>query len=123
MAPRSIDFNLLARAAEARGVAAGEVVFSAGDPGSELYVVKSGAVEIRAADGRVLETVGPDGIFGEMALIDNEPRSASAVAVADGEIVPLAERQFLFLVGEAPYFALGLMGVMARRLRAATARS
>ena len=57
-------------------------------------------------------------IFGEMALIDNQPRSATAVAVTDVELVPVSEKQFLFLVGQTPYFALKVMRVLAQRLRA-----
>ena len=59
-----------------------------------------------------------DNIFGEMALIDSEPRSATAVAITDVELVPISEKQFLFLVSQTPYFALRLMRVLAQRLRA-----
>ena len=58
-----------------------------------------------------------DHIFGEMALIDNEPRSATAIAVTDVELVAVTEKQFLFLVGQTPYFALKVMRVLAQRLR------
>jgi hypothetical protein len=57
-------------------------------------------------------------IFGEMALIDSEPRSATAVAITDVELVPISEKQFLFLVSQTPYFALTVMRVLAQRLRA-----
>jgi hypothetical protein len=58
-------------------------------------------------------------IFGEMALIDNAPRSATAIAASDAKLVPVSEKQFLFLISNTPYFALNVMRVMARRLRAA----
>jgi CRP-like cAMP-binding protein len=58
-----------------------------------------------------------DSIFGEMALIDSEPRSATAVAITDVELVPISEKQFLFLVGQTPYFALKVMRTLAQRLR------
>ena len=58
-----------------------------------------------------------DTIFGEMALIDNEPRSATAVAITDVELVPISEKQFLFLVTQTPYFALKVMRILAQRLR------
>ena len=58
-----------------------------------------------------------DSIFGEMALIDNEPRSATAVAITDVELVPISEKQFLFLVSQTPYFALKVMRILAQRLR------
>ena len=52
-----------------------------------------------------------------MALIDNEPRSATAIAVTDTELVPVSEKQFLFLVSQTPHFALNVMRVLAERLR------
>ena len=52
-----------------------------------------------------------------MALIDNEPRSAIAVAVTDVELVPVSEKQFLFLVSQTPHFALKVMRALAQRLR------
>jgi CRP-like cAMP-binding protein len=52
-----------------------------------------------------------------MALIDNEPRSATAIAATDVELVPVSEKQFLFLVSQTPYFALKVMRVLAQRLR------
>jgi len=58
-----------------------------------------------------------DTIFGEMALIDDEPRSATAIAATDVELVPVSEKQFLFLVSQTPYFALKVMRVLATRLR------
>ncbi len=54
-----------------------------------------------------------------MALIDNSPRSATAIASTDVILIPISEKQFLFLVSETPFFALMVMRVLARRLRAA----
>ena len=81
-----------------------------------MYVVSSGSVTLSIGD-RVVETVGPGGLFGEMALIDLEPRSASAVADTDCELVTIDKRRFWFLVQETPYFAEIVMRVMASRLR------
>jgi CRP/FNR family transcriptional regulator, cyclic AMP receptor protein len=67
--------------------------------------------------GRQLESIGPGGIFGELALISLEPRSASAVADTDCELVAIEKRRFWFLVQETPYFAEIVMRVMADRLR------
>jgi CRP/FNR family cyclic AMP-dependent transcriptional regulator len=96
-----IDFKLLAGAGS-RSFKAGETIFRAGDPASELFVVQSGNVEIRIGD-RVIETVPESGIFGEMALIDDAPRSATAVAVGDVKLVPVGQKQFLFLVSRRPF--------------------
>jgi CRP/FNR family transcriptional regulator, cyclic AMP receptor protein len=96
---------------------AGSVVFREGDEARELFVIKSGQVRIQIGNKTVTE-LGADSIFGEMALIDNEPRSATAIAVTDAELVPVSEKQFLFLVSQTPYFALKVMRVLAQRLRA-----
>ena len=88
-----------------------------GDAASELFVIASGKVEIRHGN-RLLDTLDGNNIFGEMALIDGAPRSATAVAATDVTVVPVAEKQFLFLVGQTPFFALMVMRALARRLRA-----
>jgi CRP/FNR family transcriptional regulator, cyclic AMP receptor protein len=111
---------LLFRAGEPEAYPAGATVFSAGEPGDRMYVVKSGSVVLNAADGRALETVEAGDIFGEMALIDREPRSASAQAGTDCELVSIDKRRFWFLVQETPYFAQVVMRAMAERLRRRT---
>jgi CRP-like cAMP-binding protein len=114
-----VDFRLLAGAGvPARDFKAGDVIFRQGDPAQELFIVQSGEVEIRLGN-RVLETLPQYSIFGEMALIDTAPRSATAIAVSDAKLVPVSEKQFLFLISNTPYFALNVMRVNARRLRAA----
>ncbi len=84
---------------------AGSVIFREGDDARELFVIKSGEVRIQIGN-RTITELGPDSIFGEMALIDNEPRSATAIAATDVELVPVSEKQFLFLVSQTPLFAL-----------------
>ncbi len=68
---------------------------------------------------RLLDTLEANEIFGEMALIDDKPRSATAIALSDVALVPISEMQFLLLVTRKPAFALEVMRVLARRLRAA----
>ena len=114
-----IDFTLLARATEEeRSFKAGEAVFKAGETGYEFFVIKSGKAAVRLGN-RTLEVLGEGEIFGEMALIDAEPRSADVIAETDLVVVPVGEKQFLFMSSEAPYFALSLMRVLVGRLRAA----
>jgi CRP/FNR family transcriptional regulator, cyclic AMP receptor protein len=62
--------------------------------------------------------VGPDETFGEMALIDSAPRTATAVATEDSVLAVIDRRRFLFLVGETPTFALQVMSSLAEKLRA-----
>lgn len=117
MAEEGFNFGMLSRPDIAtRSFMAGDIIFRVGDAAEELFVIKEGQVEIRL-NGRVLETLGENDLFGEMALIDGAPRSASAVASTAVELVPLTEKQFLYLVDEAPFFALTVMRVLARRLR------
>src|ERR1700692_467153 len=97
---------------------AGDIIFRQADPAEELYVIKSGKVEIRLGN-RLLDTLPELSIFGEMALIDHSPRSATVVAATDATVVPVGEKQFLFLVSRTPHFALNVMRVLAQRLRAA----
>jgi CRP/FNR family cyclic AMP-dependent transcriptional regulator len=101
---------------DAQQFKAGSVIFREGDEADELYVVKSGQVRIQIGN-RTVNELAAGGIFGEMALIDGEPRSATAIAISDVELVPVSEKQFLFLVSQTPYFALKVMRVLAQRLR------
>ena len=102
---------------EARAFKAGSVIFREGDEAHELFVIKSGQVRIQIGN-RTVNELAADSIFGEMALIDGEPRSATAIAMTDVELVPVSEKQFLFLVSQTPYFALKVMRMLAQRLRA-----
>lgn len=95
---------------------AGETIFAAGDTGDCIYVIRNGEIEIRF-NGAVLEDLGPSDIFGEMALIDHEPRSATAIAKTECTVSVLREREFLLMVDEVPYFALNVMRTLTRRLR------
>ena len=118
MAETSVDFGILAGAgAPVREFKAGEVIFKRGDAASEFFVIQSGKVDIRLGN-RSLGILSDHDIFGEMALIDAAPRSATAIAATDVKLVPVSEKQFLFLVGQTPHFALNVMRVLARRLRA-----
>ncbi len=103
-------------ASDKRDIAAGDVVFTEGDIGTQMFGVASGAIELRRGD-KVLNTVGPEGTFGEMALIDHSPRSLTAVAIEPSQIVAIDERVFLWLVHETPTFALQVMRSLANLVR------
>src|SRR5262245_22253607 len=114
-----VDFGLLSHnRVPARELKAGQVIFREGDPATEMYLVVRGSIEIQLGN-RVLDTLGHDSIFGEMALIDSSPRSATAIAATDATFIPVSEYQFLFLVSNAPRFALKVMRVLVGRLRSA----
>lgn len=113
--------SLFRFAADTRAFPAGQTIFREGEAGDHLYVVQQGEVELRVHD-RVVTLVGPGGILGEMALIDRQPRSATAVATIDSVLVPVDEAHFLRLIQQTPNFALQVMRVMADRLRKMDAR-
>lgn len=115
-------YGLLGRAGESRSFAAGEVVFEQGDHGDRMYIVRDGSVALKDGE-RVIDTVTAPGLFGEMALIEREPRALSAAADTDVELVEIPARQFWVLVHETPRFAHLVMSVMARRLRRAGSTS
>ena len=94
----------------------GETIFKEGDEAHALYVVTEGEVDI-VLNGQVIETVTEGGVFGELALIDKAPRSATAVARSTAKVVPINERRFTFLVTQTPNFALQVMRVLTERLR------
>jgi cAMP-binding proteins - catabolite gene activator and regulatory subunit of cAMP-dependent protein kinases len=98
------SFSLLTgNSIETLRVRAGGVIFREGEQADELFVIKSGYVRIQIGN-REMADLTTDSIFGEMALIDSEPRSATAVAITDVELVPISEKQFLFLVSQTPIF-------------------
>lgn len=108
--------------AEPRICEAGEVIFRQFDMGAEMYVILEGEVDLTIGPG-VVETLGPGEPFGEMALIDQAPRVATATAKTACKLAVIPERRFLFLVQTAPEFALQIMKVMADRLRKMNTRA
>ena len=108
--------HLFRHAADARPVAAGETIFRRGDEGDVMYAVVEGEVDI-IVDGTVVDTIDEGGIFGEMALIDREPRSADAVARTECRIVSIDDQRFMFLVQQTPLFSLQVMRIITGRLR------
>ena len=95
---------------------AGKVIFAEGDRADTMYVVLDGELDVRVGSN-LLEVIGPGGIIGEMALIDRNTRSATAVAKSTCRLALVDEKRFQFMVQETPYFALHVMRVMAERLR------
>jgi CRP-like cAMP-binding protein len=108
--------ELFRKETDTQAFAAGETIFSKGDPGTAMYVVVEGEVDLWIGEERV-ETLVPGEPFGEMALIEHAPRIATAVARTPCRLVEVPEKRFLFLVQQTPYFSLQIMRVMAERLR------
>ncbi len=108
--------NLFQYVKDFKTIPAGEMLFSEDDTGTEMYVIIEGEVDVSYA-GRFLETVGPGGLVGEMALIDHKTRSATVTAKTDCKVVAIDERRFSFMVQETPHFALEVMKIMTDRMR------
>jgi len=107
--------------AELLHVEAGKTIFREGDPGDAVYVVLDGRVELRV-NGQLVETVEPGGVLGEMALIEQAPRVATATAQTACDLQPISEARFMSMIRQTPHFALQIMKVIASRLRKMNAR-
>ena len=116
-----VKLDLFAIESDPRTCEAGEVIFREYDMGAEMFVVLEGEVEL-AIGSNVVETLGPGEPFGEMALIDQSHRTATATAKTDCKLAVIPEKRFLFMIQTAPHFALRIMKVMADRLRKMNAR-
>ena len=112
-----LDIELLNRlGATPKSFDPGEKIFLEDDTGSAMFLVRSGRVDV-ITYGTVLENIRAGGIFGEMALIDDEPRSAAAIAAEKCEVVEIDKPTFLALIREQPEFALHVMRLLTTRLR------
>lgn len=111
-----MTLNLFRQATDGQTFAAGQVIFSEGQPGDVMYVIQAGEVEITLGGG-VIDTAGPGEIIGEMALIDQRARSATAIARTECTLVPVDAKRFTYMIQQTPYFALTVMQVMVDRLR------
>jgi CRP/FNR family transcriptional regulator, cyclic AMP receptor protein len=112
-----IDMRIFAQRAGANVTfGAGNVVFNKGDPGSCMYVVQSGVIEMVIGD-KVIEVCGPNEAIGFMSMIDGAPRSSTARVKEPCELSLIDQRKFRIMVDEVPNFALYIMGAMARRIR------
>jgi len=94
----------------------GKAVFLEGEPGNEMFGIVEGEIQLQTAD-RVIAKLGPDDVFGEMAIVDATPRMATAIATTDTVLAVIDRDRFLFLVHETPMFALSVMSAMASRFR------
>jgi len=102
-----------------RKFAAGQDIFLEGEPGNGVYFVKAGLVEISAGkvDRRVFSRLGPGEIFGEMAVIEHRPRSATASAAEAAEVYFLPRGELLPFIEHSPGLALALLQQISHRLR------
>jgi CRP/FNR family transcriptional regulator, cyclic AMP receptor protein len=97
-------------------LAPGDFLFRDGETGDRMYVLLEGEIDIFLGDF-VLETAGPGSLLGEMALIEDTPRTANAVAKSPAKLAQIDRRRFHFLVQQTPHFATHVMKTLADRLR------
>ena len=106
---------------QTRQFASGREVFQEGAPGDGVYFVKDGLVEISGIVGgdtrRVFSRLGPGEFFGEMAVIEQHPRSATATALQDTEVYFIPRGEMLALIGRSPALAFSLLQQISHRLR------
>ena len=107
---------------EQRSYPAGAVIFRFGDPGEDLFIVREGVAEARAGQGEEgsypLSLYEPGDSFGELALLTDEPRSTTVVALTDLGLWALPKARFLTLVQQMPALALAVGRQVSRRLQA-----
>lgn len=116
------ELQTLAKSCQERTYKSGTKLFSQGDSGSGLYIVKSGKVSITQHSGdteKEISTAGSGDAFGEMTLLDDQPRSATVTAVDDVTALLLPVWEFRGVVKAHPDIALKLLAVLSRRLRKA----
>jgi CRP-like cAMP-binding protein len=116
--------SILARAMVTRRFRRNEVIFHQGDPGDSLHVLASGAVKIvlpsSEGDEAIIATLTPGDFFGELALLDNAPHSATATAVEPVEMLSLARAPFQQLLDEDRGLRMALLSGLAAELRRLT---
>jgi CRP/FNR family cyclic AMP-dependent transcriptional regulator len=117
------DRASLAEFIDLRQLAAGETLFKTGEPGEALYIVRDGEVELYIKDTAgqkiLLAIAGRGEVFGELALLDRGPRTATAMALADTELLELDREDLLLLFHKSPAAALRLLAAMSQMTRKA----
>jgi CRP-like cAMP-binding protein len=116
--------NEMAQEVTTRKLTKDEILFHRGGPGDSLFVVRTGWVKITTVDGDgdelVLNHCGPSEVIGEMALIDEEPRSASVIALSPVEVIELKRDTFMEALYKQPLLAVDVMRNLSGRIRYAT---
>ena len=116
------DVAAITRAARPQSAAAGDVLCREGEPGHDFFVIVEGQATVDRG-GHVVARLGAGDSFGELALLDRGPRSATVTAASAMRLLVLAELDFSAVLDEVPALAHKLLAALARRLREAEADS
>jgi CRP/FNR family transcriptional regulator, cyclic AMP receptor protein len=113
----------LAKVVDSLRLQAGEVLFHAGEPGESLFIVRSGSIELYIKDTagqKIILNVAEEGeLFGELSLLDSGPRTATALALSDAELLVLDREDLLLLFQKRPDSALHMLAAMSGMTRKA----
>ena len=118
----SEELAQIAEIAEEVPLAAGDRVFEEGEPGDSLYLIAEGRVRVHKGDKELVRLSIRD-VFGEMAVLDSEPRSASVTVTDDAVLLKIGRDDFRDILGERPEISMGVMKVLTRRLRETSRKS
>jgi CRP/FNR family cyclic AMP-dependent transcriptional regulator len=110
------ELRVIARSFKELNYESGDVIVRKGEAGIGFYLIVDGTVEVRS-DGRILSKLGPGQFFGEMALLDGQPRSADVVALEPSRCLAMSSWSFNGIVSEHPKIALKMLQEFVRRLR------
>lgn len=115
------DLEALDSVAQVRALPAGEAAFREGDAGDGIYIILTGVIQISALVGngerRVLTRLQEGDFFGEMAVLDNEPRSATASAECDSQLCFIPSPEMLWMLGRSPKLSVNLVREFSFRMR------
>jgi len=120
------ELNRVATLAQVRDVPKDTVIFHAGDPADAVFVVATGKIKVvtTSTDGKefILSVLGAGQVFGEMALLESAPRSASVITLTAVEILGIKRDDFHHLLNTAPSISRKLLAILSRRLRRANSK-
>lgn len=115
------ELSSIARITDQIDIAAHDLVFKEGDEGDAMYLIVGGKVKVHSGE-QIFAELGERQVFGEMSILDAEPRSASITALTELTLLKIARDDFTEILAEKPEIAQGILKVLTRRLREANKR-
>jgi CRP-like cAMP-binding protein len=123
---KDADIKAISKISALKSYEKNTMVFQEGEIGGSLYIILSGKVKVSLFDdvGKeyILDTIGKDGFFGELSIIDELPRSANVIAMEKSEFLVILRHDFLRLLLEKPEISISILKTLSRRLRYADER-
>ena len=110
------DLKAIVKVSEERQFQTGDIILGKGEGGVGFYLIMDGSVDIKS-DSKTLAKLGPGQFFGEMAVLDNQPRSADVIAAEPSRCFVISEWSFKALISQNPRIALKMLQELVRRLR------